>query len=362
LITGMIVLSAGANATGEDGSSLSRVVDRSRDVSTAPAAWRADQLQRRSAARPPVLGDRELLAGAVPLIMAGDPAGLPPDSPMARINPNTPDSPFRGVCSILVNFGGTSGRCSATPITDRHILTAAHCFDDDEDGTNDAGTNVTIVFNVDGDASLVIEPDGVLAVDLHPDYTGFNNPSLNDDLAIITLVDPLPDEVQVYPVFRGELADGEIVDMVGYGRSGTGVNGLSVPSSASVKRVGANAAEMFFADDEAGDTLEVWSADFDYPDVDDPNCFGGATLGNAIETSAAPGDSGGPAFIEVDGALHVWGVNTYGNGCAGLLFHFGSVSGGIVVSAYLPWIDTIIECFGNCYDCNDKRRPRRCRC
>ena len=35
-----------------------------------------------------------------PVILAGDPAGSPPDSPNLRIDPNVPDSTYAGVGSV----------------------------------------------------------------------------------------------------------------------------------------------------------------------------------------------------------------------------------------------------------------------
>ena len=33
---------------------------------------------------------------------------------------------------------------------------------------------------------------------VHPDWTGFNNPSVNDDMAIVELSSPLPADVPIY--------------------------------------------------------------------------------------------------------------------------------------------------------------------
>ncbi len=322
-------------------------------TSKAPRPWRADQVQRLSEDRRPAASDSELLTDAVPVVMAGLTIGDPPDSPDARIDENSPASPYSGICSLHIERWGNSYLCSATPISPRHILSAAHCLDGDDDGQVDYGTTVAVTFNFDGDGSFVIPPEGIRSLEIHPDYTGFSNPTVNDDLAIITLVDPLPEEIPIYPPFRGELAEGEVVTMVGYGQSGSGNVGATVVANQFVKRTGGNAAEEFFAQDEDGDTLEVWRADFDHPSPLNVDCFGATSLGNAIETSAAPGDSGGPALVEVKGQLQLWGVNTFVSDCAGSATHFGAATGGIIVNAYLPWIDFTIECAGNCADCND---------
>lgn len=279
-------------------------------------------------------GPSPAIADYRPTIMAGDRFGEPPDWPDDRIDPNVPSSHYGGIVSL--QFGGT-GVSTGVVISPYHILTAAHSFDSDYDGENDQGRNVTVNINLDGDLSQVIEPLFIREVDLHPDFTGFNQPSVLDDLAVISMHWPLGDEVPVYDLFRGDPAAGDVVDLVGYGRSGDGKWGYSLPSSPTVKRSGSNVIDAYLIDDEGSGLRQGYEYDFDGPSGDGP--MGGPTLGNAVETLHGPGDSGGPAFIEVAGERLVYGVNTYVHAGGG---DFGTVGGGQLITGYLPWIDSFL--------------------
>lgn len=266
-----------------------------------------------------------------PVIVAGDPLGTPSDSPTNRINPNSPVSAYAGTAHIFI---GNSFVCTATPISDRYLISANHCVDVDDDGDNDFGTNIRVTFNVSGDNSTVIFPSGVAAVYTHPDYTGFNNPNVSDDIIIIELVNDLPADIPRYEIFRGSLNPNAILHLVGYGTTGDAVNGY-IPGSASfnIKRVGQNRPDRgFFADDEGSGIAEIFQYDFDH--------WQGNSLGNDIETTVGGGDSGGPAYIQVGNDLQLYGVNTYtGGGAPG----FGSMGGGMLINGYLDFIDSIVD-------------------
>ena len=78
------------------------------------------------------------------------------------------------------------------------------------------------------------------------------------------------------------------------------------------------------------------------------NAWGGGSLGNNVETTLGGGDSGGPSFVNVNGQLKIFAVNTYGfgnivNGQVRNPPRFGSGSGGIVVSAYMTWINSVLN-------------------
>jgi Trypsin/PEP-CTERM motif len=278
-----------------------------------------------------------------PLILVGDPDGTPPDDPSLHVDPNVAGSPYAGVGSVRVSLTGGYIMGSGALISPWHVLTAAHLFDTNADGVSDHPAS-DVVFYVNNAAMPTIIPAASLVI--HPDFTGFDNPVVNDDLAIITLATPVAAGVPIYPLLQSPLAEGTQTIQVGYGRSGDGVSGFTVSSSLLVKRLGANVFDVFEEDDDQlpGNGInEVWMSDFDGPTAA-TNLIGGTTLGNDIETNLGSGDSGGPSFIDVDGQLTLVGTNTFGfsddGGATWPLF--GSGSGGILVEPYIDWINTVV--------------------
>ena len=183
---------------------------------------------------------------------------------MRSVDPNTTISPFAGVGSIRI-FSPTDGAfiCSGVPIQRWFVLTTGYCFDLNDDGIIDVTpTNVTFRLNFGGNQTHIIAGQNLY---LHPDYTGFANPVVNDSVAILHLSAPLPKEVPIYPLHTTPLVGGEEVTMVGYGRSGTGVDGYTTNTSFSIKRVGGNVIDQLDPDDEGGAALEVYRYDFDGP-------------------------------------------------------------------------------------------------
>lgn len=274
------------------------------------------------------------------VIVSGSITGTPPDSPATRVDPNTTTSPFAGVGSVRVNVGTNTYIGTGTPLTSTHILTAAHVLDINGDGAPDTTPANTIFYLNYG--SAISHAVTATAVHVHPDFTGFNNPYVNDDIAIVELATPLPPEIPTYDILRTPLETTTMLTLVGYGLAGYGDVGYTVNPSFSVKRAGTNSLDgIWSVDDEGvGSVFEVWYADFDAPDGS-AGFVGGASYGNALETTLGGGDSGGPGFAFVGGEPVVYTVNTFtftGTTNAPL---FGSGSAGMHVAAYSDWIDGI---------------------
>lgn len=267
-----------------------------------------------------------------PTIVAGDPNGTPDDSPSKRVDPNTTTSPYAGVGSVQVNARRGTYIGTGTPIDATHILTAGHVLDINNDGKATSKDGIkSLYFNLNFGGNLT-HKIAVTSITINPNYTGFNRPSVNDDLAILTLATPLPAGVPIYSLPVSDLLPGTPITLVGYGQSGDGINGYTVNASFSVKRTGVNNADAFYGQDDAGQPAanEVFRYDFDGPTGN--GTFGLGTLGNDKETTIGGGDSGGPSFV---GNVIV-GVNTFTQGFTAP--RFGSLGGGINVFPYLSWI------------------------
>lgn len=288
----------------------------------------------------PIADSLASLGDVHPTIVAGDPNGTPADSPSNRVDPNTTQSPYAGVGSVQVNARRGTYIGTGAPIDSTHIITAAHVVDINNDGKATSKDGVrSLYFNLNYGGNLT-HKIAVTSIAIHPHFTGFNRPSINDDLAILTLATPLPAGVPIYSLPTSDLLAGTTITLVGYGQSGDGVNGYTVNASFSVKRTGVNNADAFYGQDDAGQPAanEVFRFDFDGPSGN--GTFGGPTLGNDEETTLGGGDSGGPSFVPNSVGGHtIVGVNTFTQGLTAP--RFGSLGGGINVHPYVSWITAV---------------------
>ncbi len=263
--------------------------------------------------------------------------GIAPDSPAARVDVNSKDSPFAGVGSISINGGTYSG----VLIGDQYVLTAAHIVN---------GVNPTkIQFNLNYGGALT-ETFGTAEVHVNPHYSGsLASPGgiAHDDLAIIKLSGHVPGGVPVYPISWAPLARGDVITFVGYGGGGSGDVGVTVGANPAVKRVAENRVDMLYGDVDGGTMQEAYEFDFDgthaSSNVFGPNIPRNYTLGNTIEGTLAGGDSGSPSFVQdSQGKWTLVGINTFIRTVGGGKPVFGSTGGGMLLSAYSPWVKSIV--------------------
>jgi hypothetical protein len=253
-------------------------------------------------------------------------AGAPPDSPQARVDPNLPTSPWAGVVAVRVRGGTFSGAL----IHRRMVLTAAHVV---------AGAPPDVV-EVQVNASAVPLRIAAAQVHVHPGWRGFTKPFAFDDLAIVELEDEVPRGAPIYPIFPYVPPQGVALLLVGYGASGHGSIGPAVGADPAVKRIGQNRIDRVIPRPDAPDAPSLFLYDFDGPD-ESTNVFDGPTLGNAVETSAAGGDSGAPAFVMPDGIPRIVGVLTFVTDIlrpGTPLSTFGASGGGVLAAAAQAWL------------------------
>jgi hypothetical protein len=251
----------------------------------------------------------------------------------------SPGSLFDGVGALVSPLGNCSGTLLSSGI---HVLTAAHCVTASLTTDPFAANSITIRFDLPG-GSQVYSGSSVY---INPSYSPVGLAGYTGDLAILILNQAVDPAAQRYGLHTGSPVD--TAYLVGYGRLGQGATGSVAGTSGITKRVGLNEIEAF----DSFANLLLFDFDNGLPAN---NVFG--TLGLGLnEATTAPGDSGGPAFIESGGVYRIVGVNVVG-GCpipASIDFDsscavntvnssFGEFAGATSVAAYQDWIQSIVD-------------------
>jgi hypothetical protein len=192
--------------------------------------------------------------------------------------------------------------CSGTLIAPTYVLTAAHCV---------AGANIKLPDD-QGRFEVGSEVYGTTRVEVHPLYNDFDF-SAGYDIAIFELDRPVVG-ITPSPLYRLTPTVGQELTLVGFGAGGTGEDGHD--GTFGTKRFGTTPI----------DGIREQHIDWDFDDnPENP------------ESNTAPGDSGGPGFIDVNGTLHVAGVTS--GGTIGSAFGGGSFQ--IRVDAFIDYIESV---------------------
>ncbi|MGB7274658.1 MAG: trypsin-like serine protease [Geitlerinemataceae cyanobacterium] len=185
----------------------------------------------------------------------------------------------------------------------RHILTAAHCFnhDDETANLNPNPAEYTVFF----DLPTGRVPVAVEAIFVHPNWTF--DAVLNNDVAILKLAQTAPEAADRYELYPTPDEMGKTIVRVGYGVSGTGFQGQNENDFAGIKRIGRNRydalTEIFNSPQSPVNVIggAQWAYDFDSGQPANDAFgreFGIVDLGVPQEVGASSGDSGSPSFID----------------------------------------------------------------
>jgi hypothetical protein len=231
------------------------------------------------------------------------------------IDPDTPNSQWAGVGSVITPNGSYSG----TLIAPGYVLTAAHVV-----GSFPAAS---ISFQLNAGTSFQIAASEIF---VNPIYgTDTTNNIQHGDLAIIRLSSQAPATVPYYPLYGSAIAVGNSLELVGYGVGGDGINGATVPANPAVKRTALDPTVQTLNNrNNVADTYVFYFSP--------PPATGTGTVGS--------GDSGGPAFIFANGQWQLAGVNTFA-----AVFSagqspgtYGTGGGGMMVAPYSAWIQSVM--------------------
>jgi hypothetical protein len=211
---------------------------------------------------------------------------------------------FPAVAAVRCAGGSCGLGAESTLIDPRWLLTAAHVATDLRRGdTAEIGGTVYSIERV------VRHPDWQSEADVHV------------DIALVELARPVAGVAPV-PLYSGTDEVGMLAVFVGRGGTGTGLTGPVTEDQRL--RAATNRVESV-----VGDSLLRFR--FDSPGEPDVT---------ELEGISGPGDSGGPAFIERDGALYLIGVGVGQNArpANGKRGHYKVLELYTRVSAFAAWV------------------------
>ena len=228
----------------------------------------------------------------------------------------------------------------------KHILTAAHVVC--EPGSKTVISSDTLSFEfrlLNGETVTIKAKTGQIHV--NPDYlpTTADVTSSDGDIALVELEYAAPIEADRYQIYRASDELLKTVTHVGYGRTGTSEMGLDLSYPTGVARYGENTYDLTSGQFPGG--LGVYDDEllYDFDDGSTENdvfwkSFNIVHTGvGAREVIIAPGDSGGPGFI--DGKIA--GVHSFGNPISiWVPSAYKFYAGDTRVSLYANWIDEFV--------------------
>lgn len=176
--------------------------------------------------------------------------------------------------------------CSGTLIGKNLVLTAAHCVDPN-------ARDLVVIFAPEMRKAQSQQIRRVTGAVVHPQYTGEVQTKDTADIALLRFEGEAPAGFTIAPMLfeEGYLKDDLRTIVAGYGLNWT----ILLSKGSGTLRTA---------------KLSIDNVDFSRTEV---------MLGQSVRRGICSGDSGGPAYLEINGRLHVWGVASRGDSLPGLL-------------------------------------------
>lgn len=236
-------------------------------------------------------------------ILIGVMATLLPSAPASAVYGGTEVTGSPLVLTLLTSKSSRTSFCSMSMLTERIVVTAAHCVIKDQGAAPELRWNISDIY-VSQPGADVTRDDietriKVLKVITRDDFINTWKPEINDrrtqinDIAFLFLEKPLVKGYSI-PVatdieINAAIARGDLVTHYGYGLQTQNAQSHS-PWTTQMPLVDGNAAHL--------DKLKV-------------------LFTREGPSAMCPGDSGGPLYISVDGVLKIAGVLVAASGCRG---------------------------------------------
>ncbi|CAG5037487.1 unnamed protein product [Parnassius apollo] len=253
-------------------------------------------------------------------ISTADPAKNVADT---RIIGGSPTTIERYPYTVQILYG-TQLTCAGSLITRRHVLSAAHCF------VNENGIVISPTYYSIRVGSTYLNTGGkihtISAIIIHESY---NSPPRDNDVAVLVMTVAVDLGASVntafIPLQGAVVPDNATVVHVGWGRTNVAIPQASdVLNEVEVHKVNRNVCQQRYQ------YLQAATGD-PYPVTENMICAGLLDIGGK---DACQGDSGGPLIY--NGV--VVGVTSWGYGCAQPFFPGVSAR----VSSYTNWINSTV--------------------
>jgi hypothetical protein len=243
---------------------------------------------------------------------------------------------YSGVASLLLNYENGLFQCTGSLLPDRvSLLSAAHCFNSDQQKGALLGTTAFFYGGNDPDTVVTANPlSTAIAIAqkfIHPQYTG--EVIDQHDVAVLRLATEAPDFATSYGLGTAESLTGIDYTTAGYGARSSNGGATGANLGVGILRQGDNRMDFRFGDPDFNEqwatilnqplsvTGFTYLADFDNGlAAQDSSCKIAASfmlegpkycnLGRGeLEASVAGGDSGGPQF---DADFNILSVTSFG--------------------------------------------------